>query len=695
MSSNPIVNGAPMVGDLGTQDLSTTQLPREPEAIPQHLPKFYLYAQKGLPGAQLVVGEERNRIFGTETFNPRSKYFNHATVFANGVNAKANACMIERLVPADAGPEASIIGWLDVLPTTVDVYERNIDGSIKLDALGTPIITGTTAGYKVKWVVTHHASKAALQNFGALTITPGDQVDVLTSTQSQRYPIFEKIISSQGEYGNNTGIRLWAPTTKTVQALPTRLMATDKVYPYFISVIKRDTALATPKAVETVMAEQKLMVTFKRETIDPTTDRELSIETTLIDSYQNITDVRYPLQVGEFGKFNLYYQNLETLLGLFHAAEIPHIHADSDFGPSVEDKHLFNFVSGVSSTNVPYHSFVFVDSVNSVRLSEYTNVYAAGGSDGTMSDALHAALVSTAVKEYSNPNSQLQDLAYNVESIMYDSGFPLETKLDLIDFIAVRKDTAVVLGTHTVGERDLTASEELSIAIALRTRAQMYPESDYFGTPVMRALIMGRSGKIRNNQYKKHVPLTYEVAIKAAAYMGASNGAWKNQFSFGGAPGHVIETMTDINITWVPNAVRNRNWDVGLNWVARYDRGSYFIPALKTVYDNDTSVLNSFTNMMAICQLNKVAHAAWREFSGVDDLSNAQLVSRVNAFVVKRTINRFDNRFVITPKALVTDMDILRGFSWTLPIQIFAPNMKTHMTTYVQAKRLDALATTA
>jgi hypothetical protein len=220
----------------------------------------------------------------------------------------------------------------------------------------------------------------------------------------------------------------------------------------------------------------------------------------------------------------------------------------------------------------------------------------------------------------------------------------------------------------------------------------MYPESDYFGTPVMRGMIIGRSGKLRNSQFTKYLPLTAEIAIKSAKYMGAGHGRWKNGFHFDGAPGSVVDYMYDINITWVPASVRNRNWDVGLNWVQSYDRRSFFFPALKTVYDNDTSVLNSYFTAMAICQLNKVAHAAWREFSGVAYLTNAQLEKRVNDFVAGRVKDRFDSRYVIEPAAFHTDMDVLRGFSWTLPIKIYAPNMKTVMTTYVQAYRIEDLA---
>jgi hypothetical protein len=690
--ANQIVNAAPMVIDRGTQDLSIRQLPREPELIPQHLPKFYLFTQKGPTEPQLVVGAERDLMYGTESFNLRGKFANHATVFANLVNAEGNACMLQRVIPEDAGPESNLIAWLDVLPTTIDVYERNSDGSIKLNNLGDPIITGTTPGHKVKWVITHRTTDVQMQDFGQANIGPGDQVDPLTNTQSQRYPIFELKCGSKGAYGNMSGIRMWAPNIKTVSAMPTKMMNAHHAYPYFISVIRKPDAISSPKIVQTIFAEQRIMVTLKKDVIDPLTDKQLYMGETFINSYQNLSDLRYAKLYGDFGKQVIYNDNIELLLQMFHAAEVAHINGFSDFTSDPAQKHLFNMVTGMSSFGVPYHSFVFVDSVNSTRFSEYQNIYASGGSDGTIDDDTHARLVKNDVMRYLDPNDELQELAVHVESIMYDSGFPLDTKYALCSLIAQRKDTFVALSTHDVNDRVLTASEEHSIAIALRTRLQMYPESDYFGTPVMRGMIIGRSGKLRNSQFTKYLPLTAEIAIKSAKYMGAGHGRWKNGFHFDGAPGSVVDYMYDINITWVPASVRNRNWDVGLNWVQSYDRRSFFFPALKTVYDNDTSVLNSYFTAMAICQLNKVAHAAWREFSGVAYLTNAQLEKRVNDFVAGRVKDRFDSRYVIEPAAFHTDMDVLRGFSWTLPIKIYAPNMKTVMTTYVQAYRIEDLA---
>lgn len=698
-----IINAAPLTIQRGTQDLSTRPVPREPEAIPTHLPKTYIYAQKGPTIPQLVEGGSRTSIYGVDSFDVRKKWANHATVLSNLVNAEGNAQMTERIIPADAGPESNVLISLDVLPTTVPDYVRNSDGSIQLDVDGDPVplLNGgqpvMVDGYKIKWVVSHINTVASLATgFGTAAIAAGDQTDATTLVQSQRYPIIQFKASSQGEWGNNIGIRFWAPNNQTGFGVSSRLLNETKAYPYRFSIIKRGSQFVTPKVIENLFGEQSVEVTLKRDVIDPSTDKEMFVGEHFLKYYQNLTDVNYPPLIGDVGQVHVYSGNIATVLGLLYAAEKDYIdnsaNASSiltDFTGAADEQHLYNFVSGVSSQGYPYHTLAWATGAGAIKPDINTNMYLSGGSDGTMSDAAFAAAVAARVAEYNNENSELLDMAQNVESIIYDSGYPLETKYALLDFIAIRKDTCVVLGTHTIDEETLSASEENAIGIALRTRAQLFPESDYFGTPVCRCVIMGRSGVLRSHQYKKRVPATMEVAAKSARYMGAGNGRWKNGFDFDGAPGSLLTYMADINVVYTPAAARNRDWDAGLNWIQRYDRRSLHIPALQTVYSEDTSVLNNYLTVMAICELNKVADRAWRHFSGVSKLSNAQLADRVNAFIVERTNGRFDGRFIIEPNTYFTDADLARGFSWTTAIKIYAPNMKTVMTTIVQAHRID------
>ena len=172
MAYNAIVNGAPFINLLGTQDKSTRALVREPIAVPTHLPKFYIFAKKGPTTPQLAVGGSRSLLYGEETFDLRSKWANHATVFANGVNAEGNSCMYERVIPTDAGPEANLFLSLEVVEDEVDDYDRNTDGSIKTDATGNPVVLGQITGYKARWVVSGANTVADLEDdFGARIIT--------------------------------------------------------------------------------------------------------------------------------------------------------------------------------------------------------------------------------------------------------------------------------------------------------------------------------------------------------------------------------------------------------------------------------------------------------------------------------------------------------------------------------------------
>lgn len=732
MSQSYIINAAPMVIERGTQDLSTRQLPQDPEALPQHLPKFYVYAQKGPATPQLAVGAGRQDLYGTDTFDLRKKYANHATAFSNLVNAEGNTCMYERIIPDDAGPESNLLLSIEILETQVDPYLRDDKGNIiyyfnaETNKLVPTASTESVTGYQARWLVSSNTNATTAADFGVANIVTGTWTD--GTNLSKIYPILELKVSNKGEYGNNSGINIWAPNTLSPSGFNTRLMIAEKAYPFKIGMIRRPDANSTPVGVHSIMGDPDLTFMFKPGAIDPTYDSQVFIGDILLDAYQNLTDPKYPTVYGDFGRMALYSSNLNTVSSLVATAESAYLNSkytvangldqftdftvNGTFDAAVLDaeKLLANIVSAQSSNGFAYYTLQIVSNpagvpkvpvgvtISEVALGQLSNIYAAGGSDGTMSDDLFAVCVGNKVTEYANNDSQLQDLAVNVESILYDSGFPLPVKKQLASFIAQRKDTFVALSTYEVNTFEsgmplANAAEEHSTAIALRTFLQFYPESDYYGTPVMRGMIIGRSGILRNSQFTKRLPMMTEVAIKSARYMGAANGRWKSGYNFDGAPGSVVDYMSDVSIVFTPATTRNKDWDVGLNWVQSYDRRSVFFPALKTVYTDDTSVLNSYFTALAIGQLNKIAHAAWREFSGVSSLSNAELCRKVNSFVSNKTQDIFDGRYVIKPNATITDMDDLRGFSWTLPISIYANNMKTVMTTSVQAYRMSDLVT--
>lgn len=688
MSTTP-VNGAPMTYFYGTDDQSTRALVREPEARPTHLPLIYTYAKKGREDVFFLVGGSRDIIYDVETFDEGGKYATHQTPLANIVNAQANLCAYKRLKPNDANDPATIRLWADVLTTKVPEYERNADGSYKIDSFGQLIETGNDIdGYIVKYVVTSVTGTS----FGQATQQPGDQTDQTTSTQSVRYPILDLEVDSFGEHGNNKGISIWAPTIHSSTPIDDRLITDLKIYPFRITPVQRKDTNSNGYPVETIAGEPYLNVTFKPETRDPFKVRDISLGEVFIEPYQDTKTVGYPPIYGPFGKIHVYNDNIETLLEDFYTAEVPYIDQFSDFTSEPDEFYRFNMISGVSSQGVPYHSFIFnTDDANAVILSENSMLYASGGSDGTMNETLFAELVSQDVVKFADRNSDYQNTAKYPISHIYDTGFPLQTKYDIASILSVRKDLIPVLTTYDVLGTDLTAADESSIGQALKTRCQMYPESEYFGTSCMRAIVVPRYGKLVSSVYRKKLPLTIELAHKSAKYMGASSRQWDSREAFEGDPGNRVELFTDINNTFTPATVRNKDWDNGIVAVLDYDRSSAFFPAYKTVYDNDTSVLNSYITVCAIAELEKIGEQIWRELSGRSDLSEAQLIKEVQDRFDSKTANMFAGRFVTTAKAYFTADDRARGYSWTTEVTIYAPTMYTVQKLIITARRMSDL----
>lgn len=702
MALQSIVNAAPLHLIFGTEDVSTRALQLQPLDTPSHLPKFYLWTKRGPTTAQLSVGDSRTQIYGDDSFTIGSKWFNHATLYANEVNAQGNSQMIQRLIPDDAGPVANLLLSLELVVDMIDDYERNSDGSYALDpTTNLPIALPTKIlGYRGAWRVSSITDVANVPQLGNATQGPGTMTgvdDTSAPTTSIIYPIMELRASSIGSDGNNTAVRIWAPDINSSTAFDSRILSQGKIYPFRMSVIRRADSDSTGKPVTNIAGEQNVLVTFKPNGVNPITGANFDVASNFIEAYQNVNDPTFPTQLGDFGKITIYQNNVNEILGKIYKNESDYLAANISASGDItlgetNGQYKINLFSAANYDSSKYHTFV-LESDNVVVISEFTQQYCNGGDDGTMDDTSFDLMVRDAIQEYADPNSRLQSMALNVENTFYDSGFTRETKLKLTSFIAERKDTFLWLATYEHNATRLAASEESSLAIGLRTQAQLYPESDYYGTPVMRCAIMGRVGKYRGSLWTYDVSPLIEVAGKMAWYLGRGDGVWRAGGNFSSAPGSVLTKIYDINENYTPAIQRNRDWENGLNWVEAFDMQSNSIPALKTVYNNDTSVLTSVLTVYAICNLERIADEAWRQFRGVDNLTRPQLAERVENFIYARVNNKFDSRYVIVPEVFFTDADIARGYSWQLRNNIYANNMMTVQTSHIRAHRMDELTT--
>lgn len=699
MANVDIENAAPQVIDLGVDDRSQETVPVSTLEIPQHFPKFYVFAEKGELGPRILdlSQESLTGVYGDATINPNGKYYTHQTPFLELCAKNGNNCVVHRLSANDAKDAANIGVYLDVLPTQVPVYEKHPNGQVKLDVGGLPIVQKdgggadvTVAGFKVCWVLDHTVADLGEFEPGMLTIRPGIQMD--GATQSEQYPIHEIIAASAGEFGNKLAVRFFAALKTDNYPFPTSFLSDAKVYPYYFQLVKLiDAATGKTEPVVNGFGSQFSRFTTKQNAQDPTTGLAIDFEKVVGEQY-----IEAPTASGSgIGRVISYDGNIEQLLEMFYDAEAATIDParDSAVNSVEQNYHALNMISFVSSNGSPYNAIKLVDVAGSVRLTRNTNVFLKGGDDGTITEALLDQLVQEDMLKYNDPTSEYNDLVAHPESIIYDSGFAMDTKKALAKFISRRKDTFVVPATYAHNNSAYLLADQYSAGVALKSVYELYPESDTFGTGVMRAVIMTGSGEMIGGRYKKRVPLTYELLNMASKFMGAKNGAWKDGFAFDRAPRNVLSLLKNIDVTWVPSQTRQAMWSVGLNFALNFKIKQQFFPALQTVYDNDTSICNSFFAAVAISYLNKVGHAAWRQYTGAVSLTAAQLEEEVNKFVADAVKDKYNGMFVIIPDCKVTEFDAKRGYSFTLTSKIYGEVSKTVMTNSVQAYRMSALGT--
>lgn len=685
---NTVFSQAPYANMLGIQDLSPVPPVASPEQLPSFLPHIYIFAQSGPTLPQLVDSNSSVLLYGADSFDPTKPYANHQTALLNTVSAAGGAAMVQRVLPSDAAPPAAFGLYLDIVAEpALPQYKRNADGSYQLDVNGNPIqVTGagaTAAGVVAKWVIKTLAANA----IGAGVVTAGSFQNS-AAVQSQLYPIAEFQASFVGSHGNNLGVNLWAPTALTNPPANTTTIDATGSYVYRLSFAARANALATPNTIQSIAGEQSVEFSFEPGIIDPVTEKLLSYDSNVIPSYESIVP-GMPATYGPFQQMYVYQANLATVRNMIYAVEQPAglLGSVGQYASSI-----VNLFGATDPNGVPYYNFKLQGPAqNGLLLGQNVTQYALGGSDGTMSFTTFDTAVQNQLQNYGSLEASLLDAAMYPQSVLIDSGFTIATKKAFATPMSLRKDIAVVLSTQDVSQPQNDASAESSIAVALRTYFNNFPESTVYGTPVCRAMIIAQSGQLINSAFQGYYPLTLQFAQKAVAYMGAGNGIWKSGFGYDSWPNNQITMFKNVNNAYKPALARNADWQTGLVWAQNADRKSLFWPQTQTVYTDASSVLNSSITMFACVELEKVCQRVWTQLTGAQGLTNNQFITKSNNLINANVVNRFDNRFVISASTYFTQQDIANGNTWSCKITIAAPTQKTVGTFTITAVRSDSV----
>lgn len=671
-----IQNAAPNAILLGFDDQSRRPVPYESNTLPIHLPHVFTYAAWGPEEPTLVVGSTAINTYGQETFEPRGRYTTHQWPLIERMQSRSNAMVMQRIKPEDAAPPATVALSLDVLETEIAQYERNSDGTFRLDSSGERIPTGDTKpGLRIKLKV----GPVAGGLLGKAKVVPGEQTDGAGKT-STIYPIVEFQASFFGSGGNNRGFGLWAPTMESTNPVNSRVVSAEQAQLYRLRFVQRQNERTTGRTVRTLQGAEYVDFSFREDVVDPATDVEYGFETVVLDSYRNLSArAGQPKRFGPFNAAYKYDNNLDDVLEMLYAVEQPFLEGmEEDVDPSVH--HIINFISAVHYTGVPYHAIEVVapGSEAGTAMTETAVFYAEGGSDGTMDKESFDKSVGDICDDYADGEWQLGDALRFPQSMIYDTGFDRENKTRLLSVLSARKDIAVMLSTQDIALPQNGQAEESSMAEVLRNAAVMHPESDYYGTPIVRAAIVGHSGHLINSKYRKLVPMTIDMADKLSAYCGNGQGVMQSGYAFDVNPNNIVTMLKDVNCTFKTANVRNSDWANGMIWVQSFDQNdALFYPGMQTAYPDDTSVLNSVPNMIICTELEKVCLRTWARLTGRSDLTNDQFAQRSDELIREFTERRFDNRVIIEPETYYTEMDNARGYSWSCRIKVYMNNMKT------------------
>lgn len=548
---------------------------------------------------------------------------------------------------------------------------------------------------------------------------------------STLYPIYDAEVAYEGEKGDSYAVRMQFPTTKGANPIDSATAYATQSYLWRLGVVSKNVLTGGFDLVSTAGDDQFVDVSLKQNVRTDRAKEPVSIDQIFIPKYTRPETATLPEFKGPFGQFHLYREAVEELQkALILNNEEEGIIGEESFNDeaklnhgryplTLDSQYLLNFLGGFDIDGVPYYSF---DTSTSAMFGGVTIVadsilYAEGGDDGLyLTDTgepdelanyeLFDSMVRQHMLNFGEGDVKWLNTAKYPVSAVWDSGFSLETKKAMLNVIGQRKDMAVFLAAQSVADyvtqnvggsiqkvwswlKPNTESEETAIAGTLRTIASAYPESEVYGTPVCRAVIVGQCGTLVNSLYTRKLPLTYELANKVSAFMGSADGIWDANEAYDLRGNNIIELMKDVNLSWKNENVGQQAWANGLVYAEDYDIKRLFFPAVRTVYNNETSVLNSSITMLALCYIERVCQGAWRDLTGNGKLTPAKFKQDSNEIIEERLAKRFDDRFIIVVDTFFSEADEARGFSWGCNVHLYAPNMKTVGRYTVVAHRIE------
>lgn len=662
---------------LGIDDQSRVNILPEFTPVPIHNPLFYILSKKG-PEIAFVNGAAFASLYDAESINPRSKFYNHQTLAMEGCFNMGNNCLVKRIIPPDA-TSASLTVTLTVDKTTpIYQYQRDSDGTVVTDTSGTPQFTTDIVpnGVLLKYEIVPVSTFEQGAGTGVYDFSP------IGPTEKRIYPLLTFLPPSLGEYGNSTGIRMWHMGQNTATPADLDVVNFQQALSFAIQLVERAVDNTTV-VIESIFGDRAIDFMFKPGAYNQKTDVNLSINRVVTKYNDDGKLLNTTPTLGPIKGIKVEQNNIETVLNKLLILERATSPKD------ISNIYMLNFLTATDIDDVANYGFQI--DTSGIKFVESRTHYMVGGSDGTVTPEMYNIEVGKELDfNFENSKYPLMDMPMYPFSTLYDTGFPLEIKKKFFKWLGRRKDIYVVCSTFIDGMKDLSLSEEISIATSLRASAAIYAESDFYGTAACRVQIFGQSGEMVNHPYEKRVGLVQDYIRKVADYEGAGNGKFKVKGGFNRWPKSVVNYVKNVNNTHMGVIAKDTAWGTGMNYAQTSDMNELFYAAYQTIYPFKNSILTSSTVMHICCDLEKVLYKVWIQCTGDDSTPDDLFIKQSNEIFNGLVTGKYDNRCELEPNTYIDGADLARGFTWHMKAIIRAHVMRTIAIMTVEAQRFKA-----
>lgn len=578
--------------NLGINDKSTEAKSVFPEDVAQFTPLFPLFTEKGPEELQVINADSFIDIYGPKTIDTQSPYFTHQT-----------ALLVECIRKG-----ISTIGVKRIIP---------------VGALSGSLTVGVDSTFPDSWFV-------------------GNIFYV--KTDNTYTPIMDFDTSSVGKWGNEYGVII--EPANLLETLRVGLMDDSKVYKF--TLVSYDTLTNRTAPIPNKFGE---LATYF--TLNPNATSHSGVKYFFNDiihsSYINVVDNNTSNRV--LAKARFYPTNFKKLVEASprYDSSVPYWNQDLNkiFNHELIGSPIFDgtmpmvFTGGYDGDLGGKGSFV-EQALAKLKLYD---------------DSVYAFLTSlTQVSPY-------VDAAKYPYSTFIDTGFSFKTKIAAATLLNSRGDCWALIGTYSEAdyvtgsdgrERYVmvpkqTEQQRQAVATRILSAFRLYPESNWFGTPACRVVLMKNTGVSENTNISRVQSITTYLAGILCPFMGSPDGSWRERHAPDSEENRIIRGWKDIDVGYQSPTSRLMDATNTVTAVENFDHKHKYIPVYRTIYNDPTSVLSDMFTMLAGCYIARVGEEAWRQFVNVR-LPGSKRAEVVAEYILKRCENKFNGRYLIVPR---------------------------------------------